>query len=172
MTLSSHQPQLETRKLWQIFQSLLSKAHIFTKKGFVLTAVSFATSTLETKVVAIWMVWTELASVPVVSCILLLHSAYCSWSSEDWAMIKVDLAAPRESVVEEIDCHNPQGSSQKSLGFRPTSCLPENFWISGIPKLLRYWYRNKYSYSALLYACTQSPKQQLITQRKKDTSAL
>lgn len=81
-------------------------------------------------------------------------------------MIKADLAAPQESVAEGINYHNPQGSSQRSLGFRPTFCLPENFWIIGIPKLLRHWYGSKYSYSALLHAHTQSPKQQLITQEK------
>ena len=55
-----------------------SHTYSWRKKGFAFAAVSFATSTLETWVVALRTVWTELASVPMVLCILLLHTAHCS----------------------------------------------------------------------------------------------
>lgn len=139
--------------------------HIHEEREFALTAVSFATSTLETSVVAVWMVWTELAPVPVVSCILLLHTV--PWSSEDWGSCSLSgICGRRDRLLQ------PEGEFPKVLGLQSHFLFARELLNNWVPQTAQMSIWNKCSYSAVLCAHTQSPKQQLITQRKKDAPAL
>lgn len=135
---------------------------IFMKKGFTHAAVSFAMSTLETWVVAIWMVYTELAWVPgahASSCFV-LHTVPCEECDTIRSCSPSGICGERAWLPQVLPI---------SFWVLHTLSLPEKFWNSWDSQTVYILLQEQI---LLFYTTTCTHSRQNITQRKRDISAL